>query len=122
MPNYGTPQAGGVLTVVNAGDPGFIMWNAETPPAGTRSIAFNRGSDPVAGEPYGIVFSLSFAAAEPVAVLDIQASNDGVNWVTIATMGMVQQDYYADLGQFAFYSALLVSQSAGGAITLIAQR
>jgi len=120
MPNQGTVQGGGVLTVVNAGDQ-ITLWNAETPVAGAASLNFNRGSDPVAGQPNVIVFAISFATA-PTAVVEIQGSNDLVNWNTLYTSTNTSPDYYGDAGGFAFYRALLVSQSGGGAITVIAQR
>lgn len=120
MPNQGTVQGGGVLTQLNAGD-AMYLWKAESPAAGTRSIPFARGSDPVAGQPNGIVFTMSFATS-PTAELEIQASNDLVNWVTLYQSIDTSPDSYSDLGQFAFYAAYLVSQSGGGAITVIAQR
>jgi hypothetical protein len=120
MPAYGTPQGGGVLTCVNAGDQ-FTLFNAETLTAPQASISFNRGSDPVAGQPNGIVFQISFATA-PTAAVQIQGSNDLVNWSVVYTSTNTSPDSYPDLGQFAFYRAFLVSQSAGGALTVIAQR
>lgn len=120
MPNFGTPQGGGVLTCVNAGDQ-FTLFNAETPAAGQASIAFSRGSDPVAGAPNGIIFQISFAAA-PTAVVEIEGSNDLETWSVLYTAGTTQVDMYSDLGQFAFYRAVLVSRVSGGALTVTAQR
>jgi|SRR5580658_1762783 hypothetical protein len=120
MPAYGTVQGGGVLTQLNAGDQ-MYLWNAETPVAGTASLAFARGSDPVAGQPNLIVFTISFATA-PTDVVNIQGSNDLVNWETLYTSTSTSPDYYGDAGGFAFYRALLVSQSGGGAVTVIANR
>lgn len=78
--------------------------------------------------PFGqrlITFEGNFAAA-PTAVWEIFGSNTypttagPQNGVLLYTSTNVQKDNYTDNLAFAFYWAQLVSQSAGGALTLIA--
>lgn len=127
MPNYGVAQSGSNvvsglnLVVLNPGDQ-FFLFNAESLTAPQASVAFNRGPGPTL-EPAGIVFTIKFAAA-PTDSLVIQGSNTDVDgdYQTLFTSTNKQFDYYADIGEFAYYRAKLVSQSAGGAVTVIAQR
>lgn len=123
MPFYGVLQTGGVLTCVNPGDTYTLLNGTETygslPQA---SVAFSRG----VGEglqPSGIVFTISYPTT-PTAVIEIQGSNQDIaaTYQTLYTSNNLQNDYYADAGLFAFYRAVLVSQSAGGSPTVIAQR
>jgi hypothetical protein len=129
MPNYGIPQSGSQLppnqglnlAVINPGD-SIVLFNAESPAAPQPSVAFARGVGPM-NIPAGIVFTISFAAA-PTDSLVIQGSNQDIDsqYQTLYTSTNKQTDFYADLGEFLFYRAKLVSQSAGGAVTVIAQR
>ncbi len=122
MPNYGVAQAGGVLTELQPGD-SYALWNAETPAAGTPSVAFATGYNPGGGGSKPITFQILFAAA-PTDSLVIQASNQDIDatYETVYTSTNLQYDAYADLGGYAFYRAKLVSQSAGGAVSVIVKR
>lgn len=119
--NYGTPQAGGTLTALQPGD-SLDLFNAETPAAPQASIAFARGSSP-SGSDQGVTFQIAFAAA-PTASVVIQGSNidSDADYETLYTSSNKQFDAYTDTGRWAFYRAKLVSQSAGGAVTVLAQR
>ena len=121
MPNYGTLQPGGVITALQPGD-SLLLFNAESPAAGQASIAFARGYNPGGGGSNPIMFTASWAVA-PTAVLNIQGSNDNVdaNFITLGTI-TASPGYYADAGGFEFYRVQLLSQSAGGAITVTVQR
>lgn len=121
MPTYGTPQAGGVLTSVQPGD-AYTLFNAETPADGTASVAFALANGPAPGE-NSKTFHIDFAAA-PTAVVVIQCANQDVeaDYVTVYTSTNTQHDAYTDIGTSAFYRAKLVSQSAGGALTVTVQR
>lgn len=121
MPNYGTPQAGGTLTELKPGD-SLYLFNAETPAAPQASIAFARGTSP-SGDDGGVTFQILFAEA-PTAELEIQASDvdTDADYITLTTLTNIQQGSYTDTQRFAFYRAKLVSQSAGGAVTVLAQR
>jgi hypothetical protein len=121
MPNYGMPQAGGTLTALQPGD-SMYLFNAEAPAAPQASIAFARGYSP-SGDDSGITFQILFAAA-PTAQVVIQASNvdADANYQTVFTSTNLQNDNYTDTVRWKFYRAKLVSQSAGGALTLIASR
>lgn len=121
MPNYGTPQAGGTLTALQPGDE-LYLFNAETPAAPQASIAFARGYSP-SGDDAGVTFQILFAAA-PTDSLVIQGSNidSDADYETLYTSTSKQQDAYTDTGRWAFYRAKLVSQTAGGAVTVLAQR
>lgn len=120
MSLYGTPQVGGVLTALSPGD-SMKLFDAETPAAPASSIAFRRAYSQAADG--GVTFTISFAAA-PTSVLVIQGSNTDVDaeYQTLYTSTDKQLDNYTDTTLFAFYRARLVSQSAGGAVTVIAQR
>lgn len=121
MPNYGTLQSGGGVTAVAPGD-SMVLFNAESPTAPQASIAFARGIG-ITGQPSGIVFTAKWAAA-PTATLAIQGSNADVDadYQTLNTVTNSQYANYADVGNFLFYRGKLLTQSAGGAVTLIAQR
>lgn len=123
MPNYGVVQAGGVLTAIQPGD-SIALFNAESPAAPPQaSVAFCTGYSPGGGAPAPILFTIDFAAA-PTDSLVIQGANQDIdaNYQTLYTSTNRQHDFYADAGGFAFYRAKLVSQSAGGAVTVIAKR
>lgn len=123
MPLYGAVQSGSNLTSVEPGE-SYTLFNAETLTAPQSSIAFLRGYTPGAGQPAGIVFTVHFAAASPTATVAIQASNGDSDllYQTVGSIVNVQNGYYADAGNFKYYRAQLVSQSSGGALTVIAQR
>lgn len=119
MPLYTDTTKGPV-----AAQPGdtITLFNAETLTAPTSSIALNRATGP-GNKPSGIVFTIRYASA-PTGVMTIQAANDNVEaqYQDIWTWTSTQNDWYADAGNFAWYRAHLVSQSAGGAVTVVAQR
>ncbi|MGH9345058.1 MAG: hypothetical protein ACRD19_15020 [Terriglobia bacterium] len=123
MPNYGTPQAGATLTELKPGD-SLVLFDAETPAAPEASIAFARGTSP-SGDDAGTTFTISFAAAA-TAVVDVQGSNVDVaaGYEDLTGTGGLTTfpAAYTDTARFAFYRVNLRSQSAGGAITAIAQR
>ena len=121
MPNYGTPQAGGTLTALQPGD-AMYLFNAESPTAPQASVAFARAVGPSASD-QGVTFQIEFAAAPTASVL-IQGSNvDSDAWyITLYTSSNKQFDSYTDTQRFAFYRSKLASQSAGGALTVLAQR
>lgn len=121
MPLYGVAQAGGVLTAIQPGD-SITLFAAETLTAPQASVAFNRGYSPSATDA-GTTFQILFASA-PTSTLAIQGSNLDVDadYVTLYTSTSKQQDGYTDIGRWAFYRAKLLTQSGGGAVTVIAQR
>lgn len=128
MPAYGTPQAGGVVTALQPGDGQLYLFNAESPAAGTASISFNRQSSPSMDDA-GVTFQIMFAAAAPTAVVAIQGANVDVDAgyqnlysSTFPNANTTQLDNYTDTTRWAFYRAKLISQSAGGALTVVAQR
>lgn len=122
MPNYGTVQSGGVVTSLQPGE-SMLLWNAESPSAPVASIPFNRAPGPGPDADAGTTFTISFASA-PTATIDIQAANQDVDaqYITIFTSTNKQVDSFTDGQRFAFYRAKLTSQSAGGALTVLAQR
>jgi hypothetical protein len=127
MPAYGVAQAGGVLTCLIPGDRYELFSGLETPAAGLKSVAFSRGFGPGA-YPAGMVFQIIFASA-PTATVLIQGSNADVDgdYVTLATVAfplapVSNVGYYSDLGQWAFYRAILSVTSAGGMPAIIVQR
>lgn len=121
MPVYGVPQSGGVLACISPGE-SITLFNAETLTAPQASVAFNRGNSPSLSD-QGTTFQILFATA-PTSTLAIQGSNVDVDaaYVTLFTSTSKQQDSYTDTQRFAFYRAKLLTQSAGGAVTVIAQR
>ncbi len=123
MPNYGIRQAGGVLTAIQPGDAFdlFLATEIITPPQ--ASVAFCTGYSPGGGAPAAILFTIDFATA-PTDVVEIQASNQDVDadYQTQYTSTSKQHDSYLDAAGFAFYRAKLTSQSAGGAVAVIAKR
>ena len=121
MPLYGVAQAGGVLTAVYPGEH-FVLFNGtETPAAGVKSVAFNRAKGPLGPLPQ--VFTATFAAA-PTATVVIQGSNDDVDahYQTLSGNITTQTGYYADLGEFAFYRAVLSAYASGGMPAVTVQR
>src|SRR5690242_19474504 len=118
MPNYGTPQSGG-LTALAPGE-SMYLFNAETPAAPQASIPFARAIS-ASQDDAGTTFQIIFDAA-PTAVVDIQCSNVDIDadYITVYTSTDTQFDAYTDIGRSAFYRAKLVS--GGGTLTVIAQR
>jgi len=125
MPNYTT--AGGVVAL----QPGdiYLLFNAESPTAPQASIPFATGYNPGGGSCPPIVFTAEWAST-PTAVVSIYGSNKAPaadyhasDW-TPSALGTIstQSGYYADAGGFAFYLAVLTSQSAGGAVTVLVKR
>lgn len=127
MPAYGTPQSGSNpnerlnVTSVCPGD-SFYLFNAETLTAPVASVSFARGPG-VVGSDQGMTFQMSFVAA-PTAVLKIQGSNLDLDaaYEDLWTSNNTQYDNYTDTARWAFYRAKLVSQSGGGAVTVLVQR
>lgn len=119
MPLYGAPSdRPGLLPGQN-----LKLFDAETPSAAQSSICFARLPAPGEQIPSGIVFTFGFASS-PTAVITIQGSNDNADgdYQTLYTSTDSQQDYYADAGTFGWYRAHCTSYSAGGALTVLAQR
>jgi len=105
----------------------LYLFNAEAPTipaAGYPSIALTRAYSPSATDA-GTTFYINWASA-PTAAVDsvvIQGSADGINWQTLYTSNAgIQQDNFTDLTRAAFYRAILLAESTGGALTVIAQR
>jgi hypothetical protein len=122
MPVYGSPQSGGVLTALAPGDTLTLFGAAESLTAPVSSIAFARQMGP--GETdAGTTFTIDFAAAPTSSVL-IQGSNQDIDatYQTLLTSSNKQHDNLTDTGRWKYYRAQLASQSAGGAVTVIAQR
>lgn len=127
MPNYGVLQAGSNsdesknLTDLIPGQ-WMYLFNAETPAEGQASVAFNRGPAPGTEVPSGIIFTV-FWATTPTAQMDIEGANTDVDSQYIALGSVINQNgYYSDAGGFAYYRAKQSVYSAGGAVTVIAQR
>ena len=123
MPLYGTPQAGGVLTAVGPGD-SIKLFDSEVLVVPQASIAFARqdAGGGLAGARQ-TTFQVLFAAA-PLASVAIQGSNVDIDaaYQDLAQIDNAQFGRYVDTGTWAYYRAVLLSQSAGGAVTVIAQR
>lgn len=126
MPPYGIPQAGGQLTSVIPGTT-LKLFNAESITPAQASIAFSRGYAPGGSGGFPITFQIEFAAV-PTAVTQILATNvyqypgkvfNLAEWTVVYTSTNLQTDAYTDAGASMFYCAYVVSQSAGGVITVI---
>ena len=123
MPLYGTPQAGGVLTALGPGD-SIKLFDAEVIPVKPQaSIAFARQDGGGLAGARQTTFQVGFAAA-PLASVAIQGSNVDIDaaYQDLAQIDNAQFGLYVDTGTWAYYRAVLLSQSAGGAVTVIAQR
>lgn len=127
MPLFGIPQAGGQLTSVVPGTTLTLFAATDTVTAPQASIAFSRGYSPGAGG-FPITFQIGFAAT-PTAVTQILATNvyqyPGkafvlTDWTVVYTSTNLQTDSYTDIGVSLCYCAYVVSQSGGGAITVVA--
>ncbi len=94
-----------------------------TAPVSSRIIA-PVDSGPVARNL--ITFQIQFTAVSPTDQVLIFGSNTPpttagmTNPVTLYTSNNLQSDSYSDNLAFAFYQAKLISQSAGGALSVIA--
>lgn len=131
MPNYGdlpanvgATTAGPTSLEIGGSLP---LFNNETVVAAQASIVMARAESP-SGSDQGTTFTSNFAAA-PTSSLQILGSNKVPaavftlsDWYVLFTSTNKQQDYYTDTGRFAYYCAYLASQSAGGKLTVIAQR
>ena len=118
MPAYGTPQPGGGATALSPGD-AMRLFDAEILVAPQASIPFLRA---LSGDS-GTTFTIGFAAA-PTAVVAIQGANVDLEaqYQTLFTSTDKQTDSYTNTERWRYYRARLVSQAAGGALTVIAQR
>jgi hypothetical protein len=131
MPAYGDlPSGVGATTAgptaIAPGD-SLVLFNNETVAALEASIVAARAESP-SGSDQGITFFMEFAAA-PTASLEILGTNKPpaavfalADWAVLYTSANKQQDSYTDTARFAYYCAYLASQSAGGKLTVIAQR
>ena len=134
MPNYGTvPQSGlgsGVGptemfpgdTIVLFGTLVAGVVTGESPTAPQQSIAVARGMGST-GVPAGIVFQVQ-AASGTVEILGSNIDTPA-QWTLAATAPLYTQTsaangFYADVGNFLFYSALLTTGT--GPVIVIAQR
>ena len=138
MPNSGDLPVGVGTAVAGptACIPGdsLALFNNETVAATPQaSIVMARAMSPV-GSDQGTTFFIEFAAP-PTDSLEILGSNNApvanaagvyifnlADWYVLFTSTNKQQDYYTDTGRFAYYCAYLASQSAGGKVTVNAQR
>ena len=131
MPNYGDLPSGvgGTLQGPTACQPGdtLALFNSETVTAPQASIVLGRAMGPV-GNDAGVTFFMEFVSA-PTSSLQILGTNKTpalvfnlADWYALWTSTNKQQDYYTDTGQFSYYCAYLASQSAGGKVSVIAQR
>jgi len=117
MPVYGSLGP----TAIVPGD-NYVLFNGtETPASGTKSIAIARAEG--AHDTGVMTFTVQFASS-PTATVSIEASNvdADASYQTIYAGAGTQQDYYADLGGFAFYRANLSAYTSGGMPTVIVQR
>jgi hypothetical protein len=119
MPNYGS-GALGVATQLFPGDL-YYLFNGESPTAPQASIAIATAFAPNGDA--GFLFQIFFAAA-PTSALVIQASNidQDALYQTVYTSTNKQQDAYIDTDRWQFYRAKLISQSAGGVVTVVVKR
>lgn len=114
----------GLATAVYPGDTIALFAAADTLAAANNSIVVSP-SDAGGVNRNAITFALNFASA-PTSVVKIFGSNTfpttagPQNGVLLYTSTNLQADNYTDNLAFAFYWAELVSQSAGGALSLTA--
>lgn len=105
----------------------LTLFNNETVAALQASLVMARAMGPV-GADQGVTFFIEFGAV-PTDSLQILGSNKLpaavfalADWYVLYTSTNKQTDYYTDTGRFGYYCAYLASQSAGGKLTVIAQR
>lgn len=121
MPLYKTGPYGPTATA--PGDTLVMFDGTETPGANVQSIALSRATGP-GNKPAGIVFTVNYGST-PTATCVIQASNEDVDseyQVVNTFQAGAQNDWYSDLGNFAFYRAVLTAYSSGGMPKVVAQR
>ena len=113
MPLYNSPLPGSNITHIVPGQSMALFDGTDHPVAGLRSIAIHRGHDPL-GQPAPQVFTVAFPST-PTATVIIQGWNADIaaDYVTLATI-TTQTGYYADYGEFAFYTAILSAYTSGG--------
>lgn len=131
MPNYGDVTSGigatnASPTAIQPGD-SVALFNSETVAAGQASMVIARAMGRT-DDDAGITFFIEFAAS-PTDSLQILGSNKPpaaaftvADWYALYTSTNKQTDYYTDTGRFAYYCALVATQSGGGKVTVIAQR
>jgi hypothetical protein len=126
MPNYGTMPITGTgtgvsATVLGSGDT-MVLFSAESPTAPQASLAIAPGV--AGGESPAITFQASWSVA-PTASLLIQGAmaDTSAGWAAASTLATLTTSpaTYTDTGAWAYYRAYLSSQSAGGALTVIAR-
>lgn len=123
MPVANAASAATGATAVFPGDNLKLFDGTENPAnAPMASITLNRAPGMLTA-PAGIVFTIDFPQASPNATVLIQASNQDVDgtYQTLKTTTS-QHDYYADVGNFAYYRAKLSAYVSGGMPVVIAQR
>ena len=137
MPSYGDLPVGVGTTIAGptACIPGdaLVLFNNETVVAPQASIAMARAKGHGDNDS-GTTFQIEFAAV-PTDSLIILGSNKApvpnaagvyvfnlADWAQLFTSTNQQQDHYTDTQRFAYYCAYLASQSAGGKLTVTAQR
>ena len=118
MPLYGSLSP---ITSVQPGE-SVALFRAETLTAPATSMAVASQPGP-GGIDRGTNFTISFPAAPTSSVL-IQAANQDVDadYQTLYTSASAQNDNYSVTVPFLYYRAMLASQSAGGALTVIISR
>lgn len=133
MPNFGLAQSGGNsnpslnLTALYPGDGPYLLFAGENPAAPQASVVIERGKQ--GSDDAGISFSMVFAAP-PTAVVLILGTNtpnallnfNPNQWLVLYNSTDKQVDGYTDTGRWRFYCAYIASQSAGGNLTVSAQR
>ena len=124
MPAYGS-LPGGIGTAVQAGD-SLPMFNNDTLGVPKTSIVLARALSPYPSS--ALSFSINFAAA-PTASVQILGSNKVpastftlTDWSSLYTSSNKQSDSFTDPNNFTYYCVYVPSQSAGGALTVVAQR
>lgn len=121
MPLYKAGHYG--PTATQPGDTLMMFDGSETPGTNVKSIALSRATGP-GNKPAGIVFTINYPSA-PTATCVVQASNEDVDaeYQTVNTFQAGNQlDWYADIGNFAFYRAVLTAYTSGGMPKVVAQR
>ena len=129
MPAYGDnpgPTGTGVgasgqsATALQPGD-SLILFNAETPGAGERSLAIARAIGPTADD-VGTTFSVLCTSAPTAGDFLIQAANTDapVSYQTVYTATTGASQNYTDVGRWKYYSILWVAHPQ--VVTAIASR
>lgn len=121
MPAYGAVAS---PVALYAGDE-VTLWNAESPAAGTSSIAVSLAAHAGSPSPAELAISISYGSA-PTAQIQVQGANDDAD-ASYTSGGLPSSaNTSPDLLQFSaraqFLRVNLVSQSGGGAITVKVRR